>query len=42
LEGICGGLFFLNRFLRQSGKEGITEYFNAIVGKFHFKEIKNT
>jgi len=39
-EGICGALFSANVLLNKIGKPGITEEFNAIVGKVHCTDIK--
>lgn len=40
-DGICGALFSANVLLRKIGKPGITDEFNAIVGKVHCNDIKN-
>ena len=40
-DGICGALFSAERLLRQAGKPGITDEFNALAGEIHCKEIKD-
>lgn len=40
--GLCGALFSAERLLLQVGKPGITEEFNAIVGKINCLDIKKT
>jgi len=39
-DGICGALFSAERLLREGGKPGITDEFNALTGEIHCKEIK--